>query len=148
MTMITPSYLGETIEYSSLHACRSTLEDPTLQPRVRVAADSHRERRIDYQLTRFHLYAGGHRHEAQLSRLSHRGGRKHRTQHQNHTNSAHKVFSPDSMWKGQNSGIVSRPQIKKLVQRCEFWKYVELETLSLPHSLAAVEQVHVPNGGL
>ena len=31
MTMITPSYLGETIEYSSLHACRSTLEDPTLQ---------------------------------------------------------------------------------------------------------------------
>ena len=32
MTMITPSYLGETIEYSSLHACRSTLEDPTTQP--------------------------------------------------------------------------------------------------------------------
>ena len=31
MTMITPSYLGETIEYSSLHACRSTLEDPTCQ---------------------------------------------------------------------------------------------------------------------
>ena len=31
MTMITPSYLGETIEYSSLHACRSTLEDPTYQ---------------------------------------------------------------------------------------------------------------------
>ena len=31
MTMITPSYLGETIEYSSLHACRSTLEDPTEQ---------------------------------------------------------------------------------------------------------------------
>ena len=30
MTMITPSYLGETIEYSSLHACRSTLEDPNL----------------------------------------------------------------------------------------------------------------------
>ena len=29
MTMITPSYLRETIEYSSLHACRSTLEDPT-----------------------------------------------------------------------------------------------------------------------
>ena len=29
MTMTTPSYLGETIEYSSLHACRSTLEDPT-----------------------------------------------------------------------------------------------------------------------
>ena len=32
MTMITPSYLGETIEYSSLHACRSTLEDPTSPP--------------------------------------------------------------------------------------------------------------------
>ena len=32
MTMITPSYLGETIEYSSLHACRSTLEDPTVDP--------------------------------------------------------------------------------------------------------------------
>ena len=32
MTMITPSYLGETIEYSSLHACRSTLEDPTWIP--------------------------------------------------------------------------------------------------------------------
>ena len=31
MTMITPSYLGETIEYSSLHACRSTLEDPTFR---------------------------------------------------------------------------------------------------------------------
>ena len=39
MTMITPSYLGETIEYSSLHACRSTLEDPTAstsQPRNRA----------------------------------------------------------------------------------------------------------------
>ena len=34
MTMITPSYLGETIEYSSLHACRSTLEDPTSNSRV------------------------------------------------------------------------------------------------------------------
>ena len=33
MTMITPSYLGETIEYSSLHACRSTLEDPTFMAR-------------------------------------------------------------------------------------------------------------------
>ena len=31
MTMITPSYLGETIEYSSLHACRSTLEDPNVK---------------------------------------------------------------------------------------------------------------------
>ena len=34
MTMITPSYLGETIEYSSLHACRSTLEDPTTRLRI------------------------------------------------------------------------------------------------------------------
>ena len=38
MTMITPSYLGETIEYSSLHACRSTLEDPTFVERLRAAA--------------------------------------------------------------------------------------------------------------
>ena len=36
MTMITPSYLGETIEYSSLHACRSTLEDPTYAMRVKT----------------------------------------------------------------------------------------------------------------
>ena len=36
MTMITPSYLGETIEYSSLHACRSTLEDPTRDPDPRL----------------------------------------------------------------------------------------------------------------
>ena len=36
MTMITPSYLGETIEYSSLHACRSTLEDPTYHPDVTI----------------------------------------------------------------------------------------------------------------
>ena len=38
MTMITPSYLGETIEYSSLHACRSTLEDPTRLSREDRAA--------------------------------------------------------------------------------------------------------------
>ena len=38
MTMITPSYLGETIEYSSLHACRSTLEDPTeLERRLKLS---------------------------------------------------------------------------------------------------------------
>ena len=37
MTMITPSYLGETIEYSSLHACRSTLEDPTVAPNRQIA---------------------------------------------------------------------------------------------------------------
>ena len=42
MTMITPSYLGETIEYSSLHACRSTLEDPTA-----VMAREERESKID-----------------------------------------------------------------------------------------------------
>ena len=36
MTMITPSYLGETIEYSSLHACRSTLEDPTVTGNTNV----------------------------------------------------------------------------------------------------------------
>ena len=40
MTMITPSYLGETIEYSSLHACRSTLEDPTLTTLAPVMAAS------------------------------------------------------------------------------------------------------------
>ena len=43
MTMITPSYLGETIEYSSLHACRSTLEDPT------VAGD---EATLDFVMTK------------------------------------------------------------------------------------------------
>ena len=43
MTMITPSYLGETIEYSSLHACRSTLEDPTkFVETVRIARRCHR----------------------------------------------------------------------------------------------------------
>ena len=36
MTMITPSYLGETIEYSSLHACRSTLEDPTVVDSIAI----------------------------------------------------------------------------------------------------------------
>ena len=45
MTMITPSYLGETIEYSSLHACRSTLEDPTegvlVFPSIQGAANWH-----------------------------------------------------------------------------------------------------------
>ena len=39
MTMITPSYLGETIEYSSLHACRSTLEDPTAGKQCNVPSD-------------------------------------------------------------------------------------------------------------
>ena len=41
MTMITPSYLGETIEYSSLHACRSTLEDPTAQIVANSVASLH-----------------------------------------------------------------------------------------------------------
>ena len=41
MTMITPSYLGETIEYSSLHACRSTLEDPTLMLKLSEEAFRH-----------------------------------------------------------------------------------------------------------
>ena len=46
MTMITPSYLGETIEYSSLHACRSTLEDPT----VHIDLPPLRNRREDNPL--------------------------------------------------------------------------------------------------
>ena len=41
MTMITPSYLGETIEYSSLHACRSTLEDPISSSNGAVRRDDH-----------------------------------------------------------------------------------------------------------
>jgi len=40
MTMITPSYLGETIEYSSLHACRSTLEDPTARDQLNAVKSS------------------------------------------------------------------------------------------------------------
>ena len=43
MTMITPSYLGETIEYSSLHACRSTLEDPTDSAKYQKTAKAHAE---------------------------------------------------------------------------------------------------------
>ena len=46
MTMITPSYLGETIEYSSLHACRSTLEDPTNCSSARPARVSLSHRRF------------------------------------------------------------------------------------------------------
>ena len=41
MTMITPSYLGETIEYSSLHACRSTLEDPTAKDPAARFSSAH-----------------------------------------------------------------------------------------------------------
>ena len=45
MTMITPSYLGETIEYSSLHACRSTLEDPTSLRQAQKAPEMKRSLR-------------------------------------------------------------------------------------------------------
>ena len=48
MTMITPSYLGETIEYSSLHACRSTLEDPT-DSQTRAKTTEIRENRATMQ---------------------------------------------------------------------------------------------------
>ena len=57
MTMITPSYLGETIEYSSLHACRSTLEDPTTPT---VAADEAARNEAHLQLIR--TRAGGVAH--------------------------------------------------------------------------------------
>ena len=56
MTMITPSYLGETIEYSSLHACRSTLEDPTRTLWTRAVAmaqqDGRREVAATYETAR------------------------------------------------------------------------------------------------
>ena len=48
MTMITPSYLGETIEYSSLHACRSTLEDPTEASLIYVNADAVMESALNH----------------------------------------------------------------------------------------------------
>ena len=54
MTIITPSYLGETIEYSSLHACRSTLEDPTddfMKPdRVVIGVESDHGRSVMAEL--------------------------------------------------------------------------------------------------
>ena len=46
MTMITPSYLGETIEYSSLHACRSTLEDPTAGSLIDGKSDKPRHDQV------------------------------------------------------------------------------------------------------
>ena len=46
MTMITPSYLGETIEYSSLHACRSTLEDPTRHDAIIVSLSTFEGRNL------------------------------------------------------------------------------------------------------
>ena len=51
MTMITPSYLGETIEYSSLHACRSTLEDPTLTFKTGSSDDERLVKDIHYGFT-------------------------------------------------------------------------------------------------
>ena len=48
MTMITPSYLGETIEYSSLHACRSTLEDPTVKKLTGGLGQLSKQRRVEY----------------------------------------------------------------------------------------------------
>ena len=49
MTMITPSYLGETIEYSSLHACRSTLEDPTPLLRLKSFPVQAEPIQVEYQ---------------------------------------------------------------------------------------------------
>ena len=60
MTMITPSYLGETIEYSSLHACRSTLEDPTPEWLNRRR---HRDAHHRWDLR---VYRPGHRFDASL----------------------------------------------------------------------------------
>ena len=51
MTMITPSYLGETIEYSSLHACRSTLEDPT-EADILLTGDGIQRSSRDQNLTK------------------------------------------------------------------------------------------------
>ena len=54
MTMITPSYLGETIEYSSLHACRSTLEDPKSPETFRANFRIREGKEID-EILPFHL---------------------------------------------------------------------------------------------
>ena len=56
MTMITPSYLGETIEYSSLHACRSTLEDPT--PGEVGASDADEDVKARAQVAAMEAVAG------------------------------------------------------------------------------------------
>ena len=63
MTMITPSYLGETIEYSSLHACRSTLEDPTTEKLLDHGARQREE----------HLRQGPEWHDTGLVFTSYRG---------------------------------------------------------------------------
>ena len=60
MTMITPSYLGETIEYSSLHACRSTLEDPTLSAKE-VAHP---------RLSELHIVKNMHERKAKMAELA------------------------------------------------------------------------------
>ena len=57
MTMITPSYLGETIEYSSLHACRSTLEDPTYN--TDLGAITGQTPRIPMYLSQQHAFPNG-----------------------------------------------------------------------------------------
>ena len=64
MTMITPSYLGETIEYSSLHACRSTLEDPT----SRKKATAYKE--ASQVVTHHYATVSGPSHEARVKRVS------------------------------------------------------------------------------
>ena len=58
MTMITPSYLGETIEYSSLHACRSTLEDPTYTTGDVAVMEDDGFLTITDRLSRFSKIAG------------------------------------------------------------------------------------------
>ena len=65
MTMITPSYLGETIEYSSLHACRSTLEDPTVESTVDAQRRLYRLkpeplREMDAWLAQFRRFWSAH----------------------------------------------------------------------------------------
>ena len=56
MTMITPSYLGETIEYSSLHACRSTLEDPTMNVSTLIFAGLKKKSEVSHAQKRERHY--------------------------------------------------------------------------------------------
>ena len=76
MTMITPSYLGETIEYSSLHACRSTLEDPTAKEmlarhpdeilRLAIWGMTGKSNLARHQMKKLKIYASAeHPHAAQ-----------------------------------------------------------------------------------
>ena len=96
MTMITPSYLGETIEYSSLHACRSTLEDPThlqvlRRPEKTLRSQGRHRHRRSYRLlphrrtqlahlVRPQIFAGL-QPGPQLRRLLDRVGQPHRRPH-------------------------------------------------------------------